>query len=148
MPWGIARTGADSNSNEGADVYFLGTFLNSDHADLASNIGALDNGQDVVGMAAQVTLHTAKICNSRGLRPNSGTATAALDWVTSEVTARGEAAAVNMSIGGNGSVTGTGTFTNNGFVGNDSYHEAICNARNAGVVVAAGNSSDNACWLF
>jgi subtilisin len=177
MPWGISRTGADSNSNTGAGVhvYVLDTGLDSDHADLAGNIGngmafenckgkdcsqpwdddhghgthvggtigAIDNSQDVVGMAPAVTLHAGKICSSRGSCPNSSTI-AALDWVTSEVTARGEAAVVNMSIGGGGSVTGT--CTNNGFTGNDSYHEAICNARNAGVVVvvAAGNDSDNA----
>ncbi len=177
MPWGIARTGADNNSNEGAGVhvYVLDTGLDSDHADLAANIGnsmafeqckgrscntswdddhghgthvggtigAIDNSIDVVGMASQVTLHAAKICTSRGSCPNSSTI-AALDWVTSEVNARGEAAVVNMSIGGSGSVTGS--CSNNGFTGNDAYHEAICNARNSGVVVvvAAGNDSDNA----
>ncbi|ACA86638.1 S8 family serine peptidase [Shewanella woodyi] len=177
MPWGIARTGADANSNEGAGVhvYVLDTGLDSDHPDLAANIsnsmafeqckgrscshpwdddhghgthvggtiGALNNDIDVVGMASQVTLHAAKICSSRGSCPNSSTI-AALDWVTSEVQARGEAAVVNMSIGGSGNVTGS--CTNSGFTGNDSYHEAICNARNAGVVVvvAAGNDSDNA----
>lgn len=177
MPWGISRTGASSNNNSGAGVhvYVLDTGLDSDHADLAANIGngmafenckgkgcaqpwdddhghgthvggtiaAIDNNQDVIGMAPGVTLHAGKICSSRGSCPNSSTI-AALDWVTSEVNARGEAAVVNMSIGGGGSVTGT--CTNNGFSGNDSYHEAICNARNAGVVVvvAAGNDSDNA----
>jgi len=180
MPWGIARTGADANSNEGAGVhvYVLDTGLDSDHPDLAANIGdgmafeqckkrchenwdddhghgthvggtiaAIDNDIDVVGMAANVTLHAAKICNSRGSCPNSSTI-AALDWVTSEVNNRGEAAVVNMSIGGGGSVTGT--CTNSGFSPHgtyiDSYHQAICNARNAGVVVvvAAGNSSANA----
>ena len=177
MPWGIDRIGADTNSNEGAGVhvYILDTGLDSDHPDLAANIGngmaferckgggcgeswdddhghgthvggtvgALDNSIGVVGVAAEVTLHAGKICNSRGSCPNSSTI-AALDWVTAEVTARGEAAVVNMSIGGSGSVTGS--CTNSGFTGNDSYHEAICNARNAGavVVVAAGNSSANA----
>jgi len=177
MPWGISRTGADSNNNTGAGVhvYVLDTGLDSDHGDLAANIGngfaaeqckgkgcgqawdddhghgthvggtigAIDNTQDVVGMAPGVTLHAGKICTSRGSCPNSSTI-AALDWVTSEVSARGEAAVVNMSIGGGGSVTGS--CTNAGFTGNDAYHEAICNARNSGVVVvvAAGNDSDNA----
>ncbi|NVK22005.1 MAG: S8 family serine peptidase [Kangiellaceae bacterium] len=176
-PWGIARTGADSNNNEGAGVhvYILDTGLDSDHADLAGNIGngfaaeqckgrscttawdddhghgthvggtvgAIDNNIDVVGVASQVTLHAGKICTSRGSCPNSSTI-AALDWVTSEITNRGQAAVVNMSIGGSGSVTGS--CTNNGFTGNDSYHEALCNARNAGavIVVAAGNDSDDA----
>ena len=177
MPWGVERIGADNNSNEGAGVhvYVLDTGFDSDHPDLATNmgngmaferckgggcatdwdddhghgthvggtVGALDNSIGVVGVAAQVTLHAGKICNSRGSCPNSSTI-AALDWVTAEVTARGEAAVVNMSIGGGGSVTGS--CTNAGFTGNDSYHEAICNARNAGavVVVAAGNSSADA----
>ncbi len=176
-PWGIARVGANVNGNEGAGVhvYVLDTGFDSDHLDLAANIGnsmaferckggscnfdwdddhghgthvggtvgALDNDIDVVGVAAQVTLHAGKICTSRGSCPNSSTI-AALDWVTSEITARGEAAVVNMSIGGAGNVTAS--CSNSGFIGNDSYHEALCNARNAGavVVVAAGNDSDNA----
>ncbi|NVK89191.1 MAG: S8 family serine peptidase [Gammaproteobacteria bacterium] len=174
-PWGIERIGATRNNNEGAGVhvYVLDTGIDSDHGDLsvtsgmafesckgpscntpwdddhghgthvAGTIAALDNQQDVIGVASQVTLHAAKICTSRGSCPNSSTI-AALDWVTAEVSQRQEAAVVNMSIGGSGSVTGS--CTNAGLVGNDAYHEAICNARNAGVVVvvAAGNSGADA----
>ncbi|SET66320.1 S8 family peptidase [Thalassotalea agarivorans] len=177
VPWGIDRVGADQNTNQGdgVHVYILDTGLDSDHQDLAANIGngmaferckgkscnmpwdddhghgthvggtvaALDNDIDVVGVAPQVTLHAAKICTSRGSCPNSSTI-AALDWVTSEITSRGSAAVVNMSIGGSGGVSGS--CTNAGFTGNDAYHEALCNARNAGavIVVAAGNEGSNA----
>ncbi len=177
MPWGIARTGADSNSNEGAGmhVYVLDTGVDSDHADIAANLGngfaaeqckgrscnqpwdddhghgthvsgtiaAINNGIDVVGMASQVTIHPIKICSSRGSCPQSSTI-AGLDWMISEVQARGEAAVANLSIGGSGSVNGS--CSDSGYTGSDSYYEAYCNAKNAGVVVvvAAGNSSADA----
>src|SRR3546814_20452372 len=59
--------------------------------------------------------------------------------MASEVSARGQAAVANMSLGGAGSKTGT--CTSSGFTGTDTFHQAICNAKNAGVVfvVAAGN---------
>ena len=46
--------------------------------------------------------------------------------------------------GGGGSKTGT--CTSNGFIGNDNFHRAICNAKNQGVIfaVAAGNDGENA----
>ncbi|MCO7225335.1 S8 family serine peptidase [Pleionea sp. CnH1-48] len=176
-PWGVSRVGADNNSNEGAGmhVYVLDTGVDSDHADIAGNLGngfaaqkckgrscnqnwdddhghgthvagsiaAIDNGIDVVGVASEVTIHPVKICSSRGSCPSSSTI-AGLDWVVSEVQARGQAAVANLSIGGAGSVNGN--CTNSGHSGNDAYYEAYCNARNAGVVVvvAAGNSSADA----
>jgi subtilisin len=179
IPWGIARTGADLNSNEGAGVhvYVLDTGFDPDHADLANNIGngfasspcqlggnrcttaweddhdhgthvggtigAIDNSIDVVGVASQATLHAVKVCDAGGSCPTSNTI-AGIDWVASEVSSRGEAAVINMSLRGPGSPIGT--CSNSGFIGADSYHEAVCNARNVGVVfvVAAGNDSDDA----
>jgi len=176
-PWGVSRVGADSNNNEGAGmhVYVLDTGVDSDHADIAGNLGngfaaqnckgrscneswdddhghgthvagsiaAIDNAIDVVGVASEVTIHPIKICSSRGSCPQSSTI-AGLDWMISEVQARGEAAVANLSIGGSGSVNGT--CTDSGYTGSDSYYEAYCNAKNAGivVVVAAGNSSADA----
>jgi len=177
MPWGVARIGADSNNNEGLGmhVYVLDTGVDSDHADIAANLGAgfaatnckgrscntswdddhghgshvagtiaaLDNDIDVVGVAAQATIHPIKICTSRGSCPTSNTI-AGLDWAVSDMQSHGEAAVANLSIGGSGSITGT--CTDAGFIGNDSEHEAYCNAKNAGlvIVVAAGNSSADA----
>jgi len=177
MPWGVSRIGADTNNNEGSGmhVYVLDTGVDSDHADIAANLGAgfaatnckgkscntnwdddhghgshvagtiaaIDNGIDVVGVAAQATIHPIKICTSRGSCPTSNTI-AGLDWAVSDMQSRGEPAVANLSIGGSGSVTGTCTDT--GFIGNDASHEAYCNAKNAGlvIVVAAGNSSADA----
>src|SRR3546814_18866737 len=64
--------------------------------------------------------------------------------MASEVSARGQAAVANMSLGGAGSKTGT--CTSSGFTGTDTFHQAICNAKNAGVVfvVAAGNDGADA----
>ncbi|HIE21483.1 MAG TPA: hypothetical protein EYP73_02645, partial [Acidimicrobiia bacterium] len=41
VPWGISRTGADTNPNEGTgiQVYVIDTGIDSDHPDLAANIG-------------------------------------------------------------------------------------------------------------
>ncbi|WP_163930929.1 S8 family serine peptidase [Paraferrimonas sp. SM1919] len=164
-----------SNEGAGMHVYVLDTGVDIDHPDIAANLGngfapqtckggscleawdddhghgthvagtiaALDNDIDVVGVASQVTIHPIKICTKAGSCASSGTI-AGLDWMVNEVQTRGEPAVANLSIGGSGSVTGT--CTDSGFSGTDSYHEAYCNAKNAGVVivVAAGNSSADA----
>jgi len=110
---------------------------------VAGTIGAIDNDIDVLGVASQVTLHGVKVLAKSGSGSVSGIV-AGIDWVASEVAARGEAAVVNMSIAGSGSKTGT--CTSAGFVGTDVYHEAICNATNVGVVfaIAAGNADSDA----
>jgi len=57
-----------------------------------------------------------------------------------EMAGRGEVAVANMSIGGYD--TKKGTCSDSGFGGSGALHEAICNAKNMGLViaVAAGNS--------
>jgi subtilisin len=179
VPWGINRTGADANSNEGAGihVYIIDTGIDSDHADLQANIssngfasesckgggctyswdddhghgthvagtvGAIKgNNTDVVGVAAEVTLHAVKVLSKSGSGTRSGVI-AGVDFVANETAKLGVATVANMSLGGSGSKTGT--CTDSGFTGTDTYHAAICNAKNVGVVfaVAAGNDGADA----
>jgi subtilisin len=164
-----------ANTGEGVHVYVIDTGIDSDHDDLASNIsngysvemclgldcanswdddqghgthvagtiGALDNNLDVIGVAPAVTLHAVKVLNAAGSGSNSGVI-AGIDWVAQQAASLGVPVVANMSLGGSG--TKTGTCTNNGFVGNDNFHRAICNAKNQGVIfaVAAGNDGENA----
>ncbi len=179
VPWGIARTGADKNTNtgQGIRVYIIDTGIDLNHSDLKANIniesgfaseackgggcvkpwhddhdhgthvagtvGALDNNIDVVGVAPLVTLHAVKVLSKAGSGSRSGVI-AGVDWVASETKMHGVATVANMSLGGSGSKTGS--CTSSGFSGSDTYHAAICNAKNVGVifVVAAGNDGANA----
>lgn len=165
----------NANEGSGIHVYVIDTGIDSDHPDLQANlgngfaattckgrtcnttwdddhghgthvsgtIGAIDNDIGVLGVAAEVTLHAVKVCTRAGFCSGSDII-AGIDWVTSEVSARGAAAAANMSLGGGGSKTGT--CDDSGFSGTDAEHEAMCNARNVGVVfaVAAGNDGADA----
>lgn len=110
---------------------------------VAGTVGANDNDIDVVGVAAQVTLHAVKVLSSSGSGTRSGVI-AGIDWVANETKTLGVATVANMSLGGSGSKTGTCTST--GFTGTDTYHQSICSAKNVGVVfaVAAGNDGADA----
>ena len=164
-----------ANTGAGVHVYVIDTGIDSDHDDLASNIsngysvemclgldcanswdddqghgthvagtiGALDNNLDVIGVAPAVTLHAVKVLNAAGSGSNSGVI-AGIDWVAQQAAFLSVPVVANMSLGGSG--TKTGTCTNNGFIGNDNFHRAICNAKNQGVIfaVAAGNDGGNA----
>jgi len=171
------KCGAISNEGIGAHVYILDSGIDSDHIDLAANlgegfaatlcvsrgkgkkakgcpqpwdddhghgthvagtIGAIDNEEDVLGVASQATLHAVKVLNSQGSGSFSDVI-AGIDWVADQTKTLGVATVANMSLGGSGSKTGT--CSNTGFSGTDAFHQAICNAKNAGVVfaVAAGN---------
>jgi subtilisin len=164
-----------ANTGEGVHVYVIDTGIDSDHDDLANNIsndysvemclgldcanswdddqghgthvagtiGALDNNLDVIGVAPAVTLHAVKVLNAAGSGSNSGVI-AGIDWVAQQAAFLSVPVVANMSLGGSG--TKTGTCTNNGFIGNDNFHRAICNAKNQGVIfaVAAGNDGGNA----
>ena len=101
------------------------------------------DGTTVVGVAPDVTLYSVKVLNRQGSGTRSGVI-AGIDWVAGEASVSGAPAVANMSLGGSGSKTGT--CTSDGFIGTDTYHEAICNASKEGVVfvVAAGNSGANA----
>ena len=175
LPWGVDRIGADeiTGTGSGVHVYVLDTGIDSDHGDLAANlgngyavvectggsclttwdddhghgthvagtIGAIDNDIDVIGVAPQVTLHAVKVLSGSGSGSRSGVI-AGIDWAAGEIASRGAPGVINMSLGGSGSKTGTCTST--GFTGTDSYHEAICNAKNGGAVFAVSAGNDGA----
>jgi subtilisin len=174
-PWGIHRIGAPEGgaTGSGVSVYVLDTGIDSRHPDLQANlgegyapvacsagctepwdddhghgthvagtVGALDNLIGVIGVAPQVTLHAVKVLGSAGGGWRSDII-AGFDWVAAHNP--DQARVVNISIGGPGYKVGTCTM--NGYVGDpNAYHEAICNARNAGVVIvaSAGNSGRDA----
>jgi subtilisin len=163
------------NTGSGVHVYIIDTGIDSNHRDLANNVsngyaverclglscsntwdddqghgthvagtvGALDNNLDVLGVAPEVTLHAVKVLNAAGSGSNSGVI-AGIDWVAQQAEILGVPVVANMSLGGSG--TKTGTCTDNGFIGNDNFHRAICNAKNQGVIfaVAAGNDGEDA----
>jgi subtilisin len=176
VPWGISRIGADATSGTGAgiEVYVIDTGIDADHPDLQANlgigyavvackggcvtrwdddhghgthvagtIGAVDNSIGVVGVAPGVRLHAVKVLGKNGSGRDSGVI-AGIDWVANQVDATGQPAVANMSLGGPGQRAGS--CTQAGFVGEDAYHAALCNATHAGVVfvVAAGNDGADA----
>lgn len=175
VPWGIDRVGSQSNGSTGAgiEMYIIDTGIDADHRDLnvvgghavesckgggcsadwdddqghgthvAGSTGAMDNDVDVVGVAPDVDLYAVKVLDKRGSGSRSGVL-AGVDWVTQQAVDKGIAVAANMSLGGSGSKTGE--CTDSGFTGDDDYHRAMCNAKNAGVVmvVAAGNDGADA----
>ncbi len=174
VPWGIERVGSQSNNNTGAGVavFIIDTGIDPNHRDLnvvggfasetckgrcaaswdddhghGTHVGgtaaALDNDVDVVGVAPDADLYAVKVLSNSGSGSRSGVI-AGIDWTAQKTQELGVATVANMSLGGSGSKTGT--CTNSGFSGSDTYHEAICNARNVGVVfvVAAGNSGADA----
>jgi subtilisin len=174
-PWGIHRIGAseDGATGSGVSVYILDTGIDSRHPDLQANlgdgyaprpcsdgcyetwdddhghgthvagtVGAIDNLIGVIGVAPQVTLHAVKVLGSGGSGWRSEII-AGFDWVAGHNPDR--ARVVNISIGGPGYKVGT--CNANGYEGDpNAYHESICNARNAGVVIvaSAGNSGRDA----
>jgi len=174
VPWGVARVGGGADAS-GQHIYIIDTGIDSDHSDLAANLGngfapvtckgrtcnqswdddnghgthvagsaaAINDNAGVIGVAPGATLHAIKVLSSQGSGAFSGII-AGIDWMTSEVIARGQPAVANMSLGGGGSKTGT--CTSSGFTGSDAFHQSICTAKNAGVVfvVAAGNDGGDA----
>ncbi len=104
---------------------------------VAGTIGALDNGDGVVGVAPGARLWAVRVLNNAG----SGTTSSVvcgIDWVTANASTIEVA---NMSLGGSGSDDG-----NCGKTNNDIEHQAICRSAAAGMTyaVAAGNSTDDA----
>jgi len=176
VPWGVARTGAQDNSLTGAgiSVYIIDTGIDSRHPDLQANlgeghavepcigcaqpwdddaghgthvagtVGAADNTHGVVGVAPGVTLHAVKVLTDGG-----GTWSgiiAGIDWVTAHNP--DVARVANMSLGGY--ANRAGTCTESGYEGEEetgqSLHEAVCNAKNSGIVfvASAGNAGVDA----
>jgi subtilisin len=101
---------------------------------VAGTIGAVDNGDGVVGMAPGARVWPVRVLNAAG----SGTwesVICGVDYVTAHAA---EIEVANMSLGGFGSDDG-----NCGNTNADALHTAICNSVAAGVTyaVAAGNSA-------
>lgn len=117
-PW--ARS-AKCVGGEGDDDHYHGTHV-------AGTIGALDNGDGVVGVAPGARLISVKVLDSSGSGYESNIV-AGIDWVTARSNVIDVA---NMSLGGAGH--------------SQSEQDAIQAAVEAGVVfvVAAGNDDDNA----
>ncbi len=103
---------------------------------VAGTIGALDDGQGVVGVAPGARIWPVRVLNNNG----SGSYSAiicGIDYVTANADTIEVA---NMSLGGSGSDDGSCGNSNN-----DAMHRAVCGSVAAGVtyVVAAGNEAAN-----
>jgi subtilisin family serine protease len=96
-------------------------------------VAAKDDSNGVVGVAPGARLWAVRVLNNSGSGTTS-TIICGINWVTANANTIEVA---NMSLGGVGSDSSCGSW--------DSYHNAICNSVNAGVVyvVAAGNSYAN-----
>ncbi|RIK36626.1 MAG: hypothetical protein DCC58_19050 [Chloroflexi bacterium] len=105
---------------------------------VAGTIGALDNGDGVVGVAPGARIWSVKVLGSNGSGYGSWLI-CGIDWVTANSSVIEVA---NMSLGGPGY-----TDDNNcGYSNGDTIHQAICRSVNAGVTwtVAAGNDGKDA----
>ncbi len=134
----VIDTGIDKEHPElnviGGVRFYNGRFTDSNYDDdnghgshVAGIIGARDNNDGVVGVAPGAGLYAVKVLNSRGSGYLSDIIKG-LDWVRARSS---DIEVINMSLGGQG-VSST-------------YHNAIKNCVNAGivVVVAAGNESSD-----
>jgi len=142
----VIDTGVDLDHPElnvyaaGAKNCSTGNSANDGHghgSHVAGTIGAIDNGNGVVGMAPGARIWPVRVLDNRG----SGTYSAivcGIDYVTANAS---EIEVANMSLGGGGADDG-----NCGNTNGDAMHKAICNSVAAGItyVVAAGNETDNA----
>ncbi|MBB5800902.1 subtilisin family serine protease [Saccharothrix ecbatanensis] len=101
---------------------------------VAGTIGALDNGDGVVGVAPGARIWPVRVLNNQGSGSWSDII-CGIDYVTAHAD---EIEVANMSLGGSGSDSACGS-------NRDALHEAICRSVAAGVtyVVAAGNSAAN-----
>lgn len=175
LPWGVDRVDADLNANDGAGVhiYIIDTGIDSDHPDLAPNLG---NGFAAVGCRGGGCAtswdddngHGSHVSGIAAAADNSvavvGVAPAATLHAVKVLNRRGsgsfsdiiagvdwvaaEVSARGVAAVANMSLGGggskTGTCTNSGFSGSDNFHRAICNAKNVGVVFAVAAGNDGA----
>jgi subtilisin len=174
LPWGVKRINApgahsEANCGQGIHVYVIDTGIDLDHPSLtpvgnsvtcgkscssggddnnghgthvAGTIGA--RGQDVVGVAPAVFLHSVKVLKGSGIGFLSDII-AGIDWVAGEAESMGVPVVANMSLGGSGKREGkceNGTLKES----SNAYRRATCEAAGKGVVlvVAAGNSGADA----
>lgn len=101
---------------------------------VSGTIGALDNGDGVVGMAPGARIWPVKVLSDSGFGLTSDIV-CGIDYVTAHAD---EIEVANMSLGGAGADDG-----NCGNTDGDAQHQAICRAVAAGItfVVAAGNDA-------
>lgn len=156
-PWGITRVGGPVDGS-GRDAWIIDTGIDLDHADLnvdgsrgftaftrgpsagkidddhghgthvAGTVGAIDNGIDVVGVAANATVIPVKVLDRRGSGTISGVI-AGVDYVGANA---GPGDCANMSLGGG--------------VSQDLDDAVVAASENSGAyfVLAAGNDGDDA----
>jgi subtilisin family serine protease len=110
----------------------LGSDGNGHGTHVAGTIGAIDNGDGVVGVAPGARIHSVRVCGITGSCSLSAII-AGVDYVTARA---GTIEVANMSLGGQGSSA--------------ALSQAITRSVDAGVVnvVAAGNSAANAGSFF
>ena len=129
---GIDLTNADLNVGVGANFVARGRSTANDGnghgTHVAGTIAAIDNGIDVVGVAANATVHPVRVLDNKGSGFVDGIV-AGIDYVAANASP-GDVA--NLSLGGLGH--------------QQSFHDAIIRLADMGVLisVAAGNSADNA----
>ena len=172
-PWGISRIGANTSENtgEGIHVYVIDTGIDSDHADLASNVAEGFSVEMCLGLGCSNTWdddqgHGTHVAGTIGAIDNNldviGVAPAVTLHAVKVLNAAGsgsnsgviagidwvtkQAEYLSVPVIANMSLGGggskTGTCTNNGFVGSDNFHRAICNAKNQGVIFAVAAGND------
>ncbi len=104
---------------------------------VSGTVGAIDNGNGVVGMAPGARIWPVKVLTDAGTGLNSDVI-CGIDYVTANAS---KIEVANMSLGGSGTDDG-----NCGNTNNDAMHKAICKSVAAGITyaVAAGNDSEDA----
>ncbi len=104
---------------------------------VSGTVGAIDNGNGVVGMAPGARIWPVKVLTDAGTGLNSDVI-CGIDYVTANAS---KIEVANMSLGGSGTDD-----QNCGNTNNDAMHKAICKSVAAGItyVVAAGNDSEDA----
>ena len=174
-PWGVSRIGANVTENTGAGVhvYVIDTGIDSNHPDLAANLG---NGYSVemcIGLDCRESWdddqgHGTHVAGTIGARNNNidvvGVAPEVTLHAVKVLNAAGSGSnsgviagidwvatqaqmmeeAVIANMSLGGSGSKTGTCTESGFNGNDNLHRAVCNAKNAGVIFAVAAGNDGA----
>ncbi len=151
---GIDVTQNDIKDNMGASYaaeVCTGDYCDADYDDdhshgthVAGTAAAANNTINSVGVAPDATVHAVKVCTAGGSCPTSSILDG-LNWAVADMTARGEAAVANLSLGGY-DPTDKGVCDETGYTGDHVVAETYCDAAHAGlvVVVAAGNSADDA----
>jgi subtilisin len=168
---GAPRAHDSGLTGDGVRAYVLDTGVDVDHADLAvagghavvpcegdecsadydddhghgthvaGTVAALDNSTDVLGVAPDAELWAVKVLDDAGAGSFAGVI-AGIDWVAEQTASHGAATVANMSFGGTGTKQGTCAADGDGSTADDSLHDAVCNARNEGVIFAAAAGND------